>query len=166
VDDLLLLAKVGRGDFLQPEPVDLDVLTDELFAKARGMGDRDWKLDARAGGAVVADRQRLTQALMGLTLNAVQHTEDGAEIGLGSSLHNGSVHLWVRDTGPGVPLADQERIFERFARTANSRRRSEGAGLGLAIVRGIAEAHGGRVELSSAPGAGATFTIIIPADTP
>ena len=166
VDDLLLLAKVGRGDFVRPEPVDLDVLTDELLAKATALGERSWTMDSRAHGQLVADRQRLTQAMMGLAENACQHTNEGDEIGLGSSVENGFVHLWVRDTGPGVPLADHERIFERFARSANSRRRSEGAGLGLAIVRGIAEAHGGRVELSSRPGAGATFSIVIPERTP
>ena len=69
----------------------------------------------------------------------------------------------MRDAGPGVAPDDQERIFERFARASASRRRSEGAGLGLAIVRAIAEAHGGSVELSSRPGAGATFTVIVPA---
>ncbi len=68
----------------------------------------------------------------------------------------------MRDSGPGIPSRDQERIFERFARTSASRRRSEGAGLGLSIVRAIAESHDGRVELVSRPGAGATFTIVIP----
>jgi two-component system, OmpR family, sensor kinase len=68
----------------------------------------------------------------------------------------------VRDGGPGVAPDDQERIFERFARASASRRRSDGAGLGLAIVRAIAEAHGGRTALSSRLGAGATFTIVIP----
>jgi signal transduction histidine kinase len=71
----------------------------------------------------------------------------------------------VRDAGPGVAPADQERIFERFAR-AEGRRRSDGAGLGLAIVRAIAEAHGGRVTLDSRNGGGATFTIDVPTEPP
>jgi len=74
----------------------------------------------------------------------------------------GWARLWVTDSGPGVPVADSERIFERFARAGVARRRSEGAGLGLSIVRAIAEAHGGRVELDTRPGAGATFTLLIP----
>jgi signal transduction histidine kinase len=65
-----------------------------------------------------------------------------------------------------VPLADQSRIFDRFARAAGGRRRSEGAGLGLAIVRAIAEAHGGAVRLDSRPGTGATFTLDLPQEPP
>ncbi len=68
----------------------------------------------------------------------------------------------MRDSGEGIALADQERIFQRFARAANSYRRSEGSGLGLAIVKAIAQAHGGYIELISRPSAGSTFTIVIP----
>ena len=115
---------------------------------------------------LVADRQRLTQAVMGLAQNAVQHTADGDTIWLGSEADDREVRLWVRDDGPGVGPDDQERIFARFARASASRRRSEGAGLGLAIVRAIAEAHGGRAGVSSRPGAGATFTVTIPLEGP
>jgi signal transduction histidine kinase len=94
----------------------------------------------------------------------VEHTEVGGTIDLGTSLVGDTLHLWVRDDGPGVALEDQERLFQRFARgDASGRRRTEGAGLGLAIVRAIAEAHGGRVLLDSRPGEGATFTIEVPA---
>ena len=99
---------------------------------------------------------------MNLADNAVRHTTPGAVIELGSSLGNGEAALWVRDTGPGVPLDQQDRIFQRFARGHNGGRRPGTAGLGLAIVRSIALAHGGRVALASRPGAGATFTIAIP----
>jgi two-component system, OmpR family, sensor kinase len=166
VDDLLLLAKAGRTDFLDLETVPLDQLTDELLAKARGLGARDWQLDARATGRLVADRQRLTQAMMGLAQNATQHTEPGTTIAIGTALERDHARLWVRDEGPGIPAAEQGRIFERFARVGDGRRRSEGAGLGLAIVRAIAEAHGGRVELASRAGAGATFTLVLPLDPP
>ena len=162
VDDLVTLARSERPDFLHPEEVDLDLLTDELLAKAEGLGPRAWQLDGRATGLIRADRQRLTQAVMNLAGNAVQHTRDGDEIGLGSALDDGHARLWVRDAGPGVAVADQQRVFARFARAGDGPRRSEGAGLGLAIVRAIAEAHGGHVELSSRPGAGATFTLVLP----
>jgi two-component system, OmpR family, sensor kinase len=69
--------------------------------------------------------------------------------------------VWVRDTGPGVPAADAERIFERFQR-GDDARGAEGSGLGLSIVRAIATAHGGDVRLDSMPGEGATFTVVIP----
>jgi two-component system, OmpR family, sensor kinase len=162
VDDLLLLAKAERDDFLRVSELELGALTDELFDKAVALGDRDWRLEARGEALLVADRQRLTQAVMGLAQNAVQHTADGDPIWIGTEADHREARLWVRDTGPGIGPDDQERIFERFARTSSSRRRSEGAGLGLAIVRAIAEAHGGRAALSSRPGAGATFTLIIP----
>ena len=103
---------------------------------------------------------------MGLAQNAVQHTSEGDEVWIGTGVEGGEVSLWVRDSGPGIPPEDQARVFERFARAAASRRRSEGAGLGLAIVRAIAEAHGGRAELASVPGAGAIFTVVVPMDGP
>jgi signal transduction histidine kinase len=165
VNDLLLLAKASRPDFLEPETLDLDDLTRELFAKASALARRDWRLAAVGSGRIVADRQRLTQALMNLSQNAVAHTHEGDAVELGSELDGGSVRMWVRDTGPGVPEHEQSRIFERFVRL-NGGPHAEGAGLGLAITRAVAEAHGGRVELDSRPGAGARFTVIIPTEPP
>lgn len=166
VDDLLLLAKAERRDFLRIEEVELGALTDELLEKATGLGARTWELEARAEARIRADRQRLTQAIMGLAQNAVQHTADGDHVWIGTGVDAGEASLWVRDSGPGIPREDQARIFERFARASGSRRRSEGAGLGLAIVRAIAEAHGGRAELTSMPGAGSTFTVVVPMEGP
>lgn len=166
VDDLLVLARAEQPDFLRPEPVDLDLLTSELFAKARALADRDWRLEATGHGIVHADAQRLTQAVMNLVDNAVRHTGEGAVIALGSALEPGRARLWVRDSGPGIPPDQQERIFERFARARDGGRRPGTSGLGLAIARSIARAHHGWVTLDSRPGAGATFTIWIPADDP
>lgn len=163
VDDLLTLAKAERRDFLVYEDIDLDVLTEELLAKARALdGSRAWALEQIAPGRVRGDRQRLTQAAMNLARNAIEHTDPGDAIHIGSALGGGEARIWLRDSGPGVAAADRQRIFERFGRAGRSRRRSEGAGLGLPISRAIAEAHGGRIELVSEPGAGATFTIAIP----
>ena len=162
VDDLLLLAQAEQADFVQTADVDLDALTEELMAKASALAPRDWQLQSIGVGRLTADRQRLTQAVMQLAQNAVQHTQEGNRIELGSSLANGHARLWVADSGPGVPTADRERIFDRFARGSGARR-SQGAGLGLAIVRAIAEAHGGDVELErTRPDGGATFTVTIP----
>jgi two-component system OmpR family sensor kinase len=165
VNDLLLLARANRPDFLEPQTVDLDDLTRELFAKASALAERDWRLAAVASGRIVADRQRLTQALMNLSQNAVAHTHEGDAVEIGSELARHTVRLWVRDTGPGIPEHDQARIFERFVRLDGGRH-AEGAGLGLAITRAVAEAHGGRVELESRPSAGARFTVIIPTEPP
>jgi signal transduction histidine kinase len=165
VNDLLLLAKAQEPGFLELDPVDVAALTDELHAKAAGLAGRDWRIESRARAVIVADRQRLTQAVVQLAQNAVEHTDDGDEIAIGSSVRPDETRFWVRDTGPGIPPEEQERIFSRFARGTETRR-SGGAGLGLAIVKAIAEAHGGRVEVTSRLGEGATFTIAVPTDHP
>jgi signal transduction histidine kinase len=166
VNDLLLLAKARQPDFLDLATVDLRSLTEDLHAKATALATREWQLEAAGQGVIVADRQRLTQAIMQLAQNATEHTTDRATIGLGSDIVNGRARLWVRDSGPGIPPDDQERIFQRFARTGDGRRGSAGAGLGLSIVRAIAEAHHGMVEVLSRPGEGATFIVVIPVDQP
>jgi two-component system, OmpR family, sensor kinase len=163
VDDLLLLAKLQRPDFLRPEPLDVEPFTHELFAKAQALERRDWRLAGNGDGRVVADGQRLTQAVMNLARNAAEHAGEDATITLGSRRRDGEVSFWVADSGPGIAVADHAAILERFARRGG-RRRSDGAGLGLAIVRAMAEAHGGRVELDSRAGAGARFTLTIPTE--
>jgi signal transduction histidine kinase len=164
VDELLVLARAGRPDFLQLEPVDLETFTKELLAKATALGPRDWRLESSASGRITADRQRLTQAVMNLARNAAEHTGEDDRISLGSSLAGSGVRFWVSDTGPGVPDADRVRIFERFAR-AGGQRTSDGLGLGLAIVRAIAEAHGGQAVLENGSSRGATFAITIPIES-
>jgi two-component system OmpR family sensor kinase len=165
VNDLLILARAEQPDFLDMEVVDAQALTEEVHAKAAALAPRRWEIDEVAHGRVVADRQRLTQALVQLAQNATSHTAEGDLVALGSAIVNGEARFWVRDTGPGIRPEEQKRIFERFSRAADGRR-TEGAGLGLAIVRAIAVAHGGRVEVHSRPGAGATFTIRFPVDQP
>jgi two-component system OmpR family sensor kinase len=165
VNDLIVLAKSEQPDFLDLDTVDVEKLTEEVHAKAAAIATRDWRLERAGRGIVVADRQRLTQALMQLAQNAAQHTEEGATIGLGSVVVDGEARLWVRDTGPGIPTDQREQVFRRFARGRGTRP-SEGAGIGLAIVKAIAEAHHGRIELDSTPGVGSTFTVVIPTDQP
>ncbi len=162
VDELLLLAKAERPDFLQPEPIDVAAFTRELLAKASALAPRSWELDAIGRGTIVGDRQRLTQAMMNLARNAAQHTDAQAVVALGSSTADGWVRLWVRDSGRGVKPADRERIFQRFARGGGTQRRSDGSGLGLAIARAIVDAHHGHIDLDSNPGVSTTFTVVIP----
>lgn len=165
VNDLLILAKSQQPDFLDLQTVDIAALTEDVHAKASAIAPRDWRLERTGRGRIVADRQRLTQALIQLAQNASQHTETRDRITLGSAVFDGQARLWVRDTGPGISAENQERIFRRFSRGAGVRP-SEGAGIGLAIVKAIAEAHHGRVELDSRMGSGSTFTIVIPTDQP
>jgi signal transduction histidine kinase len=164
VGELSLLVKAERPDFLQPKEVDIQPFMQELYTKATALSlDRDWHLEAAVSGQFMPDRQRLTEAVMNLAENAVQHTESGDRITLGADLTQGALlRIWVRDTGTGIAPEDQQRIFARFARVAKQRRRSEGTGLGLAIVKAIAEAHHGQVTLESKLGTGSTFTLVLP----
>lgn len=166
VEDLLLLARSEASDFLDLDLVDVATLTEQVHAKARAIAAREWRVEEVGKGKVVADRQRMTQALLQLAQNASDHTKEGDPIALGSKVVGGEVHLWVRDSGPGVGPEDSIGIFDRFHRGRDGRKRSGGAGLGLAIVKAIADAHHGRVELASIPGRGATFELVIPVDQP
>jgi signal transduction histidine kinase len=103
---------------------------------------------------------------MNLTENASQYTTQTDTIAIGTLINRHHLRLWVRDTGVGIAESDRQRIFERFARASNSRRRSEGSGLGLSIVQAIAQAHGGRVDLVSQLGVGSTFTLVLPLEPP
>ncbi|MDT0570214.1 ATP-binding protein [Streptomyces sp. DSM 3412] len=162
VEDLLLLAKAERPDFVSPEPVQLAELTADVYVKARTLGDRDWQLAEVADREAELDPQRITQAMVQLAQNAVQHTTTGQIIRIGSRAEGGSIELYVVDSGPGVQPQDTEVIFERFRRgTARRGARGSGAGLGLSIVRAIAEAHGGRVRLHPTEGGGATFVLTL-----
>jgi signal transduction histidine kinase len=164
VSDLLLLARAEQPRFVRPQPVDVAALTADVFGKVRRLAEREWVLETAADADVVLDPQRLTQALVALADNAARYTAPGDRIALGSQVSGGELRFWVADTGPGIAEADRGRVFERFARGEAGARRSDGAGLGLSIVQAIAAAHGGRVLLDSRPGAGATFTVVLPAD--
>ncbi|NYH80829.1 signal transduction histidine kinase [Actinopolyspora biskrensis] len=161
VEDLLVLAKVDRPDFVTPERTSVLELISDIDAKVRTLGDRRWILEHIADGEVPVDPQRLTQAVVQLAQNAVQHTGKGSEIRLGCALTEGRLTLWVSDNGPGIDPAQLARIFERFAH-GNERR--GGAGLGLSIVRAIVDAHHGQVRVRSE--GGATFEIEIPVPVP
>lgn len=158
VNDLLMLAKARRPDFVVPTPVDVESLTYGALDRARGLADRTWLIDAVARSTVPLDEQRITQAMLQLSANAAKFTAPGDEIGIGSRVHEGRLELWVRDTGPGVDPASAGHIFDRFAQGTGA---DEGFGLGLSIVSAIAEAHGGTIVLDDTE-AGATFRICLP----
>jgi len=166
VDDLIVLAKAGRPDFVQPQWVDAAALTDQVLTKMSATAPRDWQVDSRAVGSVEVDAQRITQALLQLVGNAVRHTEPGDVVAIGSDRGVDAVRWWVRDSGPGIAVHEQEAIFERFRRGEHGVATGEGSGLGLSIVRAIAQAHGGRVDVQSVVGGGATFVLSVPAGAP
>ncbi len=110
-----------------------------------------------------ADAQRLTQVLQNLLSNAVKFTPRGGEVRLSAAHEEGEILFTVADTGIGIPLEEQEQVFEPFYQVENIEiRRTSGTGLGLAIVNRIVAAHGGRVELESRPGVGSTFRVHLP----
>ncbi len=114
--------------------------------------------------AVVADRERLLQALTNLVDNALKVTPEGGTVRLGVETRPGEVLFVVEDTGPGIPPEHLPRIFERFYRAEVARtRQGGGAGLGLAITKHIALSHGGRAEAANRPEGGARFTLVLPA---
>lgn len=172
VDELLMLAKARRPDFIQPAPVVVADLLAGVLDKVHALGDRDWQIESTTNQIVILDQQRITQALIQLVANALRHTPEGSAIALGGGIYGPEVRLWVRDEGSGIATEDQDRIFERFSRgsTPTGTRVhetdrpeiDEGAGLGLAIVDAIAVAHHGRVALTSKVGTGSTFTLCLP----
>ncbi len=164
-NDLILLARSDRPDFLSTAPIDVAALSETVLAKASGLGERTWVLDEAAHLVVDADEQRITQALLQLAHNAVKHTSSADIVALGSAQSGATVTWWVRDTGPGVPEGDRERIFERFGRgteSAGAGPDSDGFGLGLSIVTAIAQAHGGRAWLDPSYADGARFVLAVP----
>ncbi len=159
--DLILLAKSDRPDFLRIETVDLGELVEDLVAKARALGDRDWRHDGAPAVRVDMDRQRITQAVLQLADNAVKHTREGDEIAIGAGVAAGQVEIWVSDSGPGVPPPDRDRIFERFGRGVVAEH-DEGFGLGLSIVRAIVTGHRGTARVEDGPLGGARFVLRFP----
>ena len=161
VDELLTLAKAERPDFLSQEPIHADILLSELLEKVRPLAVRDWRLDGTVSEPILADKQRLVQAVMNLVDNAIRATNEHDTIAIGAAPDGDHVRVWVRDSGPGVEHEHREQIFDRFARGPDEPRGDGGSGLGLAIVRAIAEAHRGRIQLHSSP-FGSTFTLVLP----
>ncbi|MGB4892412.1 MAG: HAMP domain-containing sensor histidine kinase [Propionicimonas sp.] len=163
VDDLITLAKSEHIDFVKRELVDVGRLTDETLERATALGDRHWILDDLADVQAFVDPQRVTQAWLQLAANAVRYSAEDSTIALGSSVAGDELRLWVRDEGVGIAPDEQSIVLTRFGRASHSAGADEeGAGLGLAIVNSIAQAHQGRIVIDSTPGRGSTFTIVLP----
>lgn len=173
VDELLDLGRIESGEtHLALEAVDPGAVVATCIERIRPVGDRrdvtvSQLPDPTDSARAMADAARLEQALLNLAHNAVKFSHPGGEVRIGWSATNARVRFSVADDGLGVPLAHQARIFERFYKVDRSRARTEdeigsddqSAGLGLAIVRHIAEAHGGSAGTSSVEGVGSTFWI-------
>ena len=166
VEDLLALAELERPDAaLRREPLDLRALAAEHIEHVRGAAEgAGLQLALEPGPPVVlkGDRLRLAQVLANLLDNAVKYTERGSvRVALGAV--NGRAWCEVRDTGPGIPVRDLPRVFERFYRVDKARSREKGGtGLGLSIVKHAIALHGGEVSVVSRVGEGTTFRFEVP----
>ncbi|NNJ12490.1 HAMP domain-containing protein [Chloroflexales bacterium ZM16-3] len=164
VNDLLVIAQSDTRRQIRSEPVELDTLMLEVYRELRALaGAVTLRIGAEDQVLVAGDRDRLKQALLNLGVNAIQHTAAGGYVTLGLEQRNGFACLTVADTGEGISEEDLPHIFDRFFRADRSRsRHNGGAGLGLSIVRWVAEAHRGTVTVASIPGRGSTFAIWLP----
>jgi two-component system OmpR family sensor kinase len=170
VDDLLLLAKSEQPQFLRAGAIALEPFVRDLWEGIALLGrKRRFELGEVPAGVLFADPDRLAQALRNLVGNAIEHTAPGS--GLVrldvQRAEAGRLRFVVQDDGPGIPADQRERVFDRFHRTDVARdRASGGIGLGLAIVRAIAEAHGGRVRAGAGAAGGARLELELPGFTP
>ena len=165
VDGLLDLAGLEEGTGVRHEPVDLGPLLRDVAADLRVVAPgRVVTLEVPESLVVSGDRDRLTQAVVGLTSNAVRHTPAGTPVTVRARAERpGVVQIEVVDAGPGIPAEHLPHLFDRFYRVDRGRATaSGGTGLGLAVVDAVARAHGGSVAVASEPGRGTTFALILP----
>jgi two-component system OmpR family sensor kinase len=165
VEDLLLLTRLDQGRPLQMAPVDLGAVAGDAVEAARTIEpDRPLALNVEGSIEVMGDKDRLRQVIDNLLTNVRTHTPAGAGATVSVRLAGERALIEVVDSGPGIDPEDAERIFERFFRSDPSRSRDRGgSGLGLSIVGAITTAHGGIASASNRFGAGAVFTIDLPA---
>jgi two-component system OmpR family sensor kinase len=167
VDDLFLLAQLDHERPLDQNPFDLVEVVEQAVAGIRvSAPTRTVTLQPAGPVTVVGDVRRMRQVVDNLLVNAISHTPDTAAVAVGVRLDGGEAVVSVSDDGPGIAPAVAARIFEPFYRADPSRARTTGgAGLGLAIVAAIVNAHRGRVTLVPAT-TGATFEVRVPASVP
>ena len=175
IDDLLTISRMEeKAVRLEIRSVDLEPLLRAVVEQAeqecrqRGV---EVRINAAPGiPAINVDSFRIEQAFLNLLVNALRHGTPadgkGGVVTITVARAGAEIAVSFRDQGPGIPLADQEHIFERFYRVGGDRaRQTGGTGLGLSIVKNVAQAHGGRVALESTPGEGSNFTILLPLES-
>lgn len=172
VEDILTVARMDVGVHrLAIEPVEVAALVDSAVDAIRPqLMARSLSLSVDvppAVGTVQGDRNQLERVLLNLLSNAVKFTPSGGRITVGADRAGDTVTLSVTDTGMGIPIAEQSRMFQRFFRSSTSRDEViPGTGLGLSIVKTIVNAHGGTIDFESTPGRGTTFRVELPVGGP
>ena len=168
IDNVMDFSRIERGEGLEMQPGNLGEVVERVLDVYRHRLDREQvRLRTQIESAlpqVRMDSNAIALVLLNLVENAVKYGGDAAEIAVRLGKKNGHVLLQVEDHGPGIPPDEQKRVFDRFYRMKSDLARPiRGAGIGLSLVRQIAEAHGGRVTLESQIGRGSTFTVALPA---
>ena len=167
VHDIIELSRLQSQDIVQRgQLVDVNRLVREAVDRNR-LPAENKSIRISVGGTasrpVLGDPELLMTALRNLIENAIRYSPEDTRIGVGVRNKGGSVHISVKDQGPGIPEQEQDRIFERFYRVDAARsRHTGGTGLGLSIVKHVMAQHGGEITVWSAPGQGSTFTVILP----
>jgi len=166
INDILDLSKIEAGRLqLTFESVPVNACFAEVVDTMRTLADKKSQVllqEVHSGLSVRADPTRFKQVLMNLIGNAIKFTPEGGVIRLSAQRMEGVVRVEVRDSGPGIPAEEQERIFEAFYRLGEADQKTEGTGLGLAITKRLVELHGGNLGLESQPGSGSCFYFTLP----
>lgn len=166
IDDLLKLGKVEVGSLDEVAPVNLKLLVVTTLTNLQPLvQEKGQTLRLRRAGElppVLGSRSQLAQLVDNLIGNAVKYTQPGGQIRVMLEEKQNQLILHVMDNGPGIPLEDQGRIFEKFYRASNVESSIPGTGLGLAIVKTIVDNHRGRIWVDSKPGEGSVFTVVLP----
>lgn len=164
IGDLLTYNQLEAGTFqLEREPIDLRAVVAAAMRVVHPLlreKGQALEVDLPESLPCLGDMRRLEQVVINLLANAHRHTPSGSRIAIGGQMTAHTARLTVSDNGPGIPDEEREAIFRRFHRLSVA---GEGSGLGLAIARRIVELHGGRLEVEGAPGAGASFHLMLPA---
>jgi two-component system, OmpR family, phosphate regulon sensor histidine kinase PhoR len=169
IDQILESSKIEAGlKRYEPDTVDLAAVIDDTLAHFSHELEREsFEIERQIETPlppVRVDRQAFSQALLNLLSNAVKYSDADRRVTVRAARNNGQLEVSVRDHGIGVPGREQGRIFDRFYRASHTASKTKGVGLGLALVKHFADAHGGSVRVTSAPGRGSTFTILLPLD--
>jgi signal transduction histidine kinase/CheY-like chemotaxis protein len=165
INDVLDLTKIEAGRIeLKLEAFDLGAALNESIEGLRPLSERKSirvEVDSELG-SITADRGRLRQIIYNLLSNAIKFTPEGGRIQIEARWDADDAHIGVTDTGVGIASEDLERIFEEFSQVGDQKAREAGTGLGLALSRRLAEAHGGQLLVSSQPGSGSRFELVLP----
>ena len=164
VDEAIQMARIEAGQLkLTPQPVDMSQLVACVLKDEKIMArERTLRTEIDAVPPVYADAEQIQLVLRQILDNAFKYSPVGSQVTLGVHMENGEAVVSVADQGPGIPEYDMPQIFDRFYRGRQIRDRIPGTGMGLAIVREIVQAHGGRIWARNLPTRGAEFSFTLP----